>query len=401
MLILALLVIGGFALYVMSAAERQRLLDHALIAVAVVKKVLFPKRSEQDPFQQALYARTPWPIVTAAIVAAQVLLFVMMVVRPAGATAAESLVAWGASFGPRTSNGEWWRLASSLFVSPGFLTLAITLAGFLPIALMLERLVGHAAFTTVFLASGVLAAIVSLAQHPIEIHAGASAAVFGVYGLFLTAFAQGFVQRSDLSIPLKALRPLAPGAVIFLGYNALFDGFGAANATGLGVGVAYGLVLTFQLARAKPSVRRIAATFATTAVVVLAAVVLLRGMTDVRPEIERLVATEERTAGIYDRAVNQFRIGAMSAKALAQIIDRSIVPELRAARVRLDKVTGVPAQHQPLMASAEEYLRLRDESWRIRSDALHKASMGALRTADRTERASLEAFEKVKTASLQ
>jgi hypothetical protein len=124
-------------------------------------------------------------------------------------------------------------------------------------------------------------------------------------------------------------------------------------------------------------------------------------MTDVRPEIERLVATEERTAGIYDRAVNQFRIGAMSAKALAQIIDRSIVPELRAARVRLDAVTGVPAQHQPLMASAEEYLRLRDESWRIRSEALHKASMGALKTADRTERASLEAFEKVKTASLQ
>ena len=42
-----------------------------------------------------------------------------------------------------------------------------------------------------------------------------------------------------------------------------------------------------------------------------------------------------------------------------------------------------------------------DESWRIRSEALHKASMGALKTADRTERASLEAFEKVKTASLQ
>ena len=401
MMILVLLVIGGFALYVMSAAERQRLLDHVLLAVALVKRVVLPKQSEQDPFQQALCARTPWPIFTCAIVAAQVLVFVMMLVRPGAGTPEDVLIAWGASFGPRTTNGEWWRIAASLFVHPGFFTFLITMAGFVQIALMLERLVGHLAFTTVYLASGLLAGVVSLAKQPIEIHAGASAAVFGVYGLFLTALVQGLVQRSDVSIPLKALRPLAPGAVVFLSYNMLFSDLGAANATGLAVGVAYGIVLTFQLARAKPSMRRIAATFATTMVVVLSATVLLRGVTDVRPELERLVATEERTAGIYEKAVNQFKIGAMPAKKLAQLIDRSIVPELKAARVRLQAITGVPAQHQPLMASAEEYLRLRDESWRIRSEALHTASMGALRTADRTERASLQAFEKFRSAAPQ
>jgi hypothetical protein len=158
--------------------------------------------------------------------------------------------------------------------------------------------------------------------------------------------------------------------------------------------------LTLQLARGKPSIRKVAATCAATAIVVLGSAALLRGVTDVRPELERLIATEERTATIYEKAVNQFRIGAMSAKTLAQIIDRSIVPELRAARARLQAITGVPAQHQSIVASAEEYLRLRDESWRIRSEALHSASMGALRTADRTERASLEALDKVRTASL-
>ena len=401
MMFLALVVIGGFALYVMSAAERQKLVDHVLIAVGLGKKVLLPRTPQQDPFHQALCARTPWPIVTAAIVAAHVLIFLMMLVRPGGATPGEALIAWGASFGPRTTNGEWWRLMSSLFVNPGFMTFAITLAGFVPVALMVERLVGHLAFTTVFLAAGLFGGIVTLAQHPLEIHAGATAAVFGVYGLFVTALVQGLAQRSEVSIPLKALRQLAPGAVIFLAYNLLFGGLDSATLTGLGVGGGYGLLLTFQLGSAKPSIRRIAPTFGATAIVVLSAGVLLRGMTDVRPELERLVATEERTATIYDKAVNQFKIGAMSAKTLAQIIDRSIVPELRAARTRLEGITGVPAQHQPLMASAEEYLRLRDESWRIRSQALHSASMGALKTADRTERASLEAFEKFKTAPLQ
>ena len=400
MMLLALAVIGGFALYVMTAAERQRLLAHLLLVVALVKRVVLPKQSGQDPFHQALCARTPWPVVTIAIAAAQALVFLMMLIRPGGGTAEESLLAWGASFGPRTTNGEWWRLAASLFVQPGFLAFVITMLGFVQIALLLERLVGHFAFATVYVAAGVLGGVVNLARQPVEIHAGASAAVFGVYGLFLTALAQGLAQRSEVSIPLKTLRQVAPGAAVFLLYYTLVNDIGAANATGLGIGVIYGIVLTLQLARGKPPIRRVAATFAATAMVVLAAVVLLRGVTDVRPELERLIATEERTASIYEKAVNQFRIGAMSARTLAQVIDRTIVPELRAARARLEAITGVPAQHQPIVASAEEYLRLRDESWRIRSEALHSASMGALRTADRTERASLEALEKVRTASL-
>ena len=400
MMLLALAVIGGFALYVMSAAERQRLLDHLLFVVALIKRVLVPKQSGQDAFQQALCARTPWPIVTLAIAAAQVLVFLMMLIRPGGGTAEESLLAWGASFGPRTSNGEWWRLAASLFVQPGFFAFVITMLGFVQIALIVERLVGHFAFASVYLAAGLFGGVVNLARQPVEIHAGASAAVFGVYGIFAAAVAQGLAQRSEVSIPLKALRHAAPGAAVFLLYYALFNDIGAANATGLGIGIMYGIVLTLQLGRGKPSIRKVAATYAATAFVVLASAVLLRGVTDVRPELERLIATEERTATMYERAVNQFRIGAMSAKTLAQVIDRSIVPELRAARARLEAITGVPAQHQPIVANAEEYLRLRDESWRIRSEALHSASMGALRTADRTERASLEALEKVRTAPL-
>lgn len=55
----------------------------------------------------------------------------------------------------------------------------------------------------------------------------------------------------------------------------------------------------------------------------------------------------------------------------------------------------MPSAHRPLVADAEEYLRLRQESWRLRSQALHAASLPALREADVAERVSLQALERI------
>jgi len=63
----------------------------------------------------------------------------------------------------------------------------------------------------------------------------------------------------------------------------------------------------------------------------------------------------------------------ITAEALAQLIDRTIVPELHAAEARLKELDRVPHEHQPLVAGAEEYFRLRDASWRLRVEGLQKA----------------------------
>jgi hypothetical protein len=131
-------------------------------------------------------------------------------------------------------------------------------------------------------------------------------------------------------------------------------------------------------------------------VITVASAIPLRGIADVRPEMVRLLAIEDRTTHEYDTAANQFRLGAINAKALGQLIDQSILPELRKARERVKALTGVPREHQQLVARAEEYLRLRDESWSLRSEALHKGKMITLRQADRVERASLDALEKIR-----
>jgi hypothetical protein len=123
--------------------------------------------------------------------------------------------------------------------------------------------------------------------------------------------------------------------------------------------------------------------------------VYVRGLIDVGPEIERLKTVEQETSRMYEAAVVQFRLGALSAEALAGVIHRRVIPELQAIRARLKSLDGVPSEQKPVLARADEYLALRDESWRLRADALEKRSMTALKHADRAERASLDAFERV------
>ena len=119
-------------------------------------------------------------------------------------------------------------------------------------------------------------------------------------------------------------------------------------------------------------------------------------LTDVRPEIERLIATEEHTARIYDSAVAQFRRGVLSADGLAGTITTSVMPELQAIADRLRSLNQTRADHRALLLQAEEYVRLRSESWRLRIDALQTRSLTTLKTADRVERLSLDALARVR-----
>jgi hypothetical protein len=75
------------------------------------------------------------------------------------------------------------------------------------------------------------------------------------------------------------------------------------------------------------------------------------------------------------------------------------VPELKAARARLQAFERVPYEQQPLVAAAEEYLRLRDESWRLRAEGLRTVNMRTLQKAEGAESASLKALKRTRPAS--
>ncbi len=397
--LILLVAIGVIAYRATTAEERQRFFHNIKSTFHRTREAAGRSRPERQPFVDALHARTPRVLVTPAIAALQTIVFVLMRLAPGALTDPQTLVRWGASFGPRTTHGEWWRLVTATLVNPGFFLLLVNLLAFVPVAAILERLAGPAALLAVFVGSGVLANVVALWLHPMTATAGSLPAILAVYGLFTATLLSPYLRHTGLTIPWIVLRRLIPGAVVFVLYTLAVEDLSWPELTGFVFGAASGAALWARVPDTKPPLVRVAATAATVLVIVVASIVPIRGVADVRPEIEHIAAVEQHTAATYEAAVAKFRKDRVSAESLAQLIDATIVPELRAAKARLEAIDGVPPEHQPLVNGAREYFRLRNESWTLRASGLRKTNMLALRKAEAAERAALEELQRITTTS--
>ena len=439
--LLVLLVIGGYAIYVLKPEERLRLVRSAQGAGLSGLKTALDGHHTPEPFRDALRARTPWAYVTGAIVFINFTLFIFMSAGRGASGETDALLGWGANFAPLTTNGEWWRLATSVFLHAGFFHMLMHVIGLTQAGIVMERMLGHLAVATVYVAAGLFASVETASTNPMTIASGSTGAVFGIYGLVIAALMWSLLQRSpsepsllgDLrgslglsqaapepyvhpilraseaetsadpaalaklpKFTLRALIGLAAPMGIFVFYAAAAGLLDTSALSGLVAGFACGVVLTRKANESKPPVFEIAAAGVVALIMTVASAAMLSGVADVRPEIAKVIALEDKTAVAYEKAVKQFKNGSMSSQALAKMINQTIVPELRQAEARLKSVRGVPEEHKPLVDSAEEYFRLRDESWRLRADALTKSNMKALRAADRSERASLDALQRIR-----
>jgi membrane associated rhomboid family serine protease len=394
--LLFLLAVVGFALYVSSAEERRRLLQIVCDTAARYPVALSYLRPAHGSFDAALRARTPWLLATPALVAAALALFAARVFGEGAAGDPATLVRWGANLGRLTTTGEWWRLVSAPLLHDGVLTLLVGSAAIAQLGPILERQMGSVTFATVFIAAGVFGGLMDLSAHPETVTTSGTAAVCGLYGLLLASIVRGALRRSDLSIPpasLARLLPIAAALAIALRSGGPFD---LADKAGLFTGLVSGLVVSRDLRTHKPTAQRLALVTSATMAIAAAAYVPLHGFTDIRPELASLITLEEKTASAYEAAVKRFRLGRETPRAMAELIARSILPELEAADARISALRRVPPVHQAAVAAALDYLRLRTESWRLRADALGKSDMQLLRKADAAERASLAALAQLK-----
>lgn len=197
--------------------------------------------------------RHPAAAVTNAIVAGNILVFVVMGTLGAGWFQVESLmpyVLYGANNGAATTGGEWWRLLTSMFMHYGLIHLALNMWALFEAGHFLERLQGRALYALTYFASGLGGGFASILWHGDKTwSAGASGAVFGVYGAIL-----GYALREKQTIPAAIFKALLKSSLIFAGYN-IFYGLAARgidNAAHLGgavAGFAFGWLLAMPLDR--------------------------------------------------------------------------------------------------------------------------------------------------------
>lgn len=95
------------------------------------------------------------------------------------------IIKWGGNFAPKTLTGEWWRLLTACFVHIGIFHLALNMIALIYVGAILEGLIGRVLFIFSYLLAGLSSSVVSMFFHTNNVSAGASGAIFGMFGVLL------------------------------------------------------------------------------------------------------------------------------------------------------------------------------------------------------------------------
>jgi rhomboid protease GluP len=150
----------------------------------------------------------------------------------------ESLLKWGANFRPMTLEGESWRLLTNCFLHIGIFHLLMNMYALLYIGLLLEPYLGKIRFISAYILTGIVASMASLWWHDLTISAGASGAIFGMYGIFLAMLTTNLIEKTERQSLLASI-------AVFVGYN-LINGLrgGIDNAAHIG-GLVGGIIIGY------------------------------------------------------------------------------------------------------------------------------------------------------------
>ncbi|MFB6341957.1 rhomboid family intramembrane serine protease [Saccharicrinis sp. FJH62] len=180
-------------------------------------------------------------VITPLILYGMVLMYLILVSGGSGFISFKGadLIKYGANYTPLTEDGEWWRLFTCVFLHGNIMHLIFNISGLVFVSVILEPFLGHIKYLILFVVTGVLASLTSLYWHDTTLSIGASGAIFGLYGAFLSLYL-------TKSIPDDVGGLFFIISLIFVGLNLLFglaEGIdNAAHIGGLLSGFIIGLI---------------------------------------------------------------------------------------------------------------------------------------------------------------
>ena len=201
---------------------------------------------EEIRFLQNLYNRPVF--VTYVLFAVNCLIFLLMELAggTSGATAGPILLGFGAKSNFEMDQGEIWRLVTPIFIHIGFLHMLFNSYALLVVGPQVEKLYGGARFLILYMLSGVAGVIASYFYHPDTLSAGASGAIFGLFGVLLA-----FVIRYRNSLPASFRRALGKGVFLTIALNLVIGFYASfidssAHVGGLITGAALAFIIPYQ-----------------------------------------------------------------------------------------------------------------------------------------------------------
>jgi rhomboid protease GluP len=304
-------------------------------------------------------ASGPWSSVTNLLIAANFAAFVVMGFLGAGWFETPSVprldgpyVLYVANNAGATTDGEWWRIVTCMFVHYGAIHLLLNMWALFQTGPLMERLLGRALYTVAYFGSGIIASFATLFWNRDRVwSAGASGAVFGVFGMLL-----GFILREKHAIPKSVIQPMLKSTLLVVGFNLLYGITNprignAAHLGGFVAGFALGWLLALPLdleARARHWANRffsgIAVIFVATAIgVIFSPRFDYRFREELRWEmmIREPVAQKDQIIQRRHELLAQFKSG-NDAQDLIEFAETRAIPFYEKWREQLESVAFTP-----------------------------------------------------------
>lgn len=335
------------------------------------------KPSLQDWFRSA----------TIVLIASNALVFLAMVFSGVSAInpTADSVLRWGADYGPLTLHGQWWRMEISTFLHFGVIHLLFNMFVLFNIGLFMESLAGRLPFLVTYLVCGLGGSAASLAWHPSIVSAGASGAIFGLYGALL-----GFLLSHRGLIPAESLASLRKGAFTFVGYNLVFGLRPGVDMSAHLGGLATGFVLGLFLIEPQPTFRfspgseepnvptgelkpvsnwRMPMAIALGVALIAVPMIALPKPDDYLAEYKRLSSMEEKALDLFSDSTKQWHANQITSPQYADTLEKQVLPPWRAEREAMQRLK-VPKDQAATKRLLDAYLINREQGWQLTVDGL-------------------------------
>jgi len=207
------------------------------IAFAGIDKKELTKfnKKQNEPFfgkknvQNLVWLQTFWG--TSILISTNLFVYIIMYFSDLNFNNSNELLRWGAANDRLIMNGEWWRLATSIFVHGGLIHLIYNMVILAFMGCLIESILGAKKYLILYLSCGISASLVTLFFKSNFVEVGASGAIFGLCGIYYGLTLIHYIERNffigliSIFVLLNILFSFKSGVSMSAHLGGLISGF--------------------------------------------------------------------------------------------------------------------------------------------------------------------------------